>query len=112
MCFQSQFPHKSVNLVRIPNRNTFSSAEIIERRIDLCPEASSRGLFPSLNNAAQRALRTWTLLAEPVRCRGVGGSGHGTNRTALRQRSLEGPAVHLELAPDSTYRDSPVGLTD
>jgi hypothetical protein len=44
MFFQSQFPHKSVNLVRIPNKNTFSSAEIIERRINLCPEASSRGL--------------------------------------------------------------------
>jgi hypothetical protein len=43
MCLQSQFPHKSVNLVRIPNKNTFSSAEIIERPIDLCPEASSRG---------------------------------------------------------------------
>jgi hypothetical protein len=43
MCFQSQFPHKSVNLGRIPNKNTFNSAEIIERRIDLCPEASSRG---------------------------------------------------------------------
>jgi hypothetical protein len=43
MSFQSQSPHKSVNLVRIPNKNTFSSAEIIERRIDVCPEASSRG---------------------------------------------------------------------
>jgi hypothetical protein len=27
MHFQSQFPHKSVNLVRISNKNTFSSAE-------------------------------------------------------------------------------------
>jgi len=45
MCFQSQFPPKSVNSVRIPNKNTFSSAEIIERRIGLCPEASSRGTF-------------------------------------------------------------------
>jgi hypothetical protein len=52
MCFQSQFPHKSVNLVRIPNKNTFSSAEIIERRIDLCPEASSRGHAKRLRERA------------------------------------------------------------
>ena len=32
MCFQSQLPHKSVDLVRIPNKNTFSSAGVIERR--------------------------------------------------------------------------------
>jgi hypothetical protein len=43
MCFQSQFPHKSVNLIRIPDKNTFNSGRIIERRIDLPPEASSRG---------------------------------------------------------------------
>ena len=34
MCFQSQSPHKAVNLVRIPNKNTFSRAEIVERRFD------------------------------------------------------------------------------
>ena len=43
MSLHSQFPRTSFSLVRISNKNTFSKAEITERRIDVCPKASLRG---------------------------------------------------------------------
>ena len=72
MCFQNQSPQNFVNLVRIPNKKTFSSAGIIARRIDLCPETSSRGVSYTLLTSRVGKSNNMSGLVFGVWCLGLG----------------------------------------